>query len=207
VRPVQACAVAGLATFVGAVLALHGLRGDLNPAQRTISEYALGRDGWLMRAAFAALGLGVLATAANLRLRWASSPWWRVGILLLGVTAVGLFLDSAYNTDHPGVAETADGRIHGIGMLFVCLGSPSACFLIGSALRHAPSAWWRARWMQAVGTGQLIAILGFEISPAVSRGLLERMAVALAVVGVALLQSVARPPLDGERDRGARLPQ
>ena len=42
--------VTGLAVFVVAVVALHGLRGDLNPAEHTISHYSLGDYGWLMRA-------------------------------------------------------------------------------------------------------------------------------------------------------------
>ncbi len=204
VRWMSVCGVAGLATFVAIVLALHGLRGDLNPARRTISEYSWGRDGWLMRGAFAALGLGVLAIAAELRLRFAFSTWWRGGIVLLVGTALGLFLDSAYNTDHPGVAETADGRMHGIGMLLVCLTLPAACVVLGSALVHVPGARWRAKWMQGLGTAQVIAILGFEFSPTVNRGLVERMAVALAVAGLALLQSVARPPSEEERDPSAR---
>jgi hypothetical protein len=204
VRWMSLCGVAGLATFVAIVLALHGLRSDLNPAQHTISEYSWGRDGWLMRGAFAALGLGVLTTAADLRLRFAFSPWWRGGIVLLVGTALGLFLDAAYNTDHPGLAETAGGRMHGIGMLLVSLTLPAACVVLGSALLHVPGARWRARWIQVLGTVQVIAILGFEFSPTVSRGLVERMAVALAVAGLALMQSVARRPTEGERDPSAR---
>ncbi len=49
---------AGLSVFVLAVLALHGLQANLNPVQHTISEYSLGRYGWLMRAAFLALAGG-----------------------------------------------------------------------------------------------------------------------------------------------------
>jgi hypothetical protein len=204
VRWMSVGGVAGLATFVAIVLALHGLRGNLNPARHTISEYSWGRDGWLMRGAFAALGFGVLATVADLRLRFAFSTRGRGGTVLLVGTALGLFLDSAYNTDHPGVAETAGGRMHGIGMLLVSLTLPAACVVLGSALLHVPGARSRARWIQVLGSAQVIATLGFEFSPTVSRGLVERMAVALAVAGLALVQSVARPPTEGARDPSAR---
>jgi hypothetical protein len=161
--------IAGLAVFVAAVLALHGLRGDLNPAEHTISEYSLGAYGWLMRAAFAALGLSVLATAESLRLRFELSSSWSVGLFLLAFAAVGLFLDAGYNTDHPRVPETPDGTVHGVGMLIVCLSLPAASYLLGSAL-VGHSAALQARWLRLLAAGQVIAILGFEMSPATWRG-------------------------------------
>jgi hypothetical protein len=186
--------IAGLAVFVAAVLALHGLRGDLNPAEHTISEYSLGAYGWLMRAAFAALGLSVLATAESLRLRFELSSSWSVGLFLLAFAAVGLFLDAGYNTDHPRVPETPDGTVHGVGMLIVCLSLPAASYLLGSAL-VGHSAALQARWLRLLAAGQVIAILGFEMSPASWRGLMERIAITMAVAALALLQSAAHSPL------------
>jgi hypothetical protein len=185
--------LAGLATFVAIVLAFHGLRDDLNPAEHTVSEYSLGAYGWLMRAAFAALGCGVLATAVSLRLRFEPSARWRVGFLLLALAAIGLFLDAGYNTDHPRVPETPDGTVHGVGMLIVCLTLPAAAFVLGSALAQNSRA-TRARWLTLLGAGQLVAILGFEVSPTAARGLIERIAIALAVSALALLQSASRSP-------------
>ena len=185
--------IAGLTAFVATVLALHGLGGDLNPAEHTISEYSLGAYGWLMRAAFAALGLGVLATAESLRLRFELSSSWRVGLSLLVFAAVGLFLDAGYNTDHPRVPETPDGTIHGVGMLIVCLTLPAASYLLGSARAGHPAA-PGARWLRSLAAGQVIAILGFELGPASWRGLIERIAIAMAIAALALLQSAARSP-------------
>jgi hypothetical protein len=188
--------IAGLTVFVAAVVALHALRGDLNPAQHTISEYSLGSYGWLMRTAFAALGIGVLATAASLGPRIDSSWCSRLGRLLLVGTAAGLFLDAAYNTDHPRVRETADGTVHGVGMLIICLTLPLASFLLASALLRTPAR-WRATWLRVLAAGQVVAILGFERSPVAWRGVTERIAVALAVAALALLQSL-RPGRAGE---------
>jgi hypothetical protein len=196
--------IAGLAVFVAAVVALHALRGDLNPAQHTISEYSLGSYGWLMRTAFAALGIGVLSTAANLGPRFDSSWWSRLGRLLLIGTAAGLFLDAAYNTDHPRVRETADGTVHGVGMLIICLTLPLASFLLASALLRTSPARWRAPWLRVLAAGQVVAILGFERSPVAWRGVTERIAVALAVAALALLQSLRPGPAVGRESPGRR---
>jgi hypothetical protein len=183
-----------------AVLALHGLRGSLNPVDHTISDYSLGRYGWLMRAAFASLGTGVLGTAVILHLTSTPTLWRRMGLLLLTFTAVGLFLDSAYNTDHPHIAETADGTVHGVGMLIICLTLPAASFILGSDFLQDLFAAPRARWLQVLGLAQLIAILGFEMSPTTSRGLTERVAVALALATLFVLRSLARKPDQGDPD-------
>ncbi len=189
---------AGLALFVAVVLALHGLRGNLNPAEHTISEYSLGRDGWLMRVAFAALGIAVLSTATSLFLRFRISRLWRFSLLLLGCTAVGLFLDAGYNTDHPHVLETSDGRVHGIGMLIVCLTLPAASFLLGGALGQRFRTAAQARRVQVLAAAQLLAIVGFEMSPTAVRGLTERVAITMAVATLVVVRSVALGATDDE---------
>lgn len=148
VRSVQAVGLVGVACFVLAVVALHLLRGDLNPIQHTISEYSLGKFGWLMRTAFACLGIGTVATAASLRDRLRSTFWRNVGLLLLTGTAIGLIIDAGYNTDHLRVAETLDGAIHGDGMFIVCLTMPTAALILGTefaALQPWPAVGKMAR--------------------------------------------------------------
>jgi hypothetical protein len=188
-RLVRLVSFAGIVGFVGAVAALHGLRSDLNPFEQTISEYSLGKYGWLMRSAFGAFGLAVLATAIGLRLQFEPSISRMAGLLLLVAAAAGLFLDAGFNTDRLGVAETFDGAIHGDGMLILCLTLPSAAYVLGSGF--VSSGWaLRARVLQALGPAQVVAILGFETSPMTSRGLMERIAVGLGVASCALVHSI-----------------
>jgi hypothetical protein len=195
----------GLAAFVAAVSVLHGLQANLDPAEHTISEYSLGRYGWLMRGAFAVLGLSVLATAACLRQRFADSRRWHAGRLLLTCTAIGLFLDSLYNTDRLRVPETADGRVHGVGMLIVCLALPTASFLLGSELVQITNAVVRGKWLQVLAVAQVLAIVGFETNLITYRGVMERAAVAFAVATLALLQSVTSLHADtNQSPRGHR---
>jgi hypothetical protein len=183
----------GVTAFVVVVMAFHGLRGDLNPAEHTVSEYSLGRYGWLMRAAFGTLGLGALATAVGLRFRFEPSAWRQLGNLALAATAIGLFLDAGFNTDHLRVRETFDGTLHGDGMLIICLTLPAVAFTLGRDLVHSSSS-MRARWLLALGPAQLVAIFGFEVSPIAYRGLAERLAITLGVATLALSQSLAVSP-------------
>jgi hypothetical protein len=198
VRLADVFSLAGSLGFIGAVLALHGLRASLNPVDHTISEYSLGSYGWLMRGAFLALGLGALATAVSLRARFERTFLQRTGLLLLALTAIGLFLDAGYNTDRPRVPETADGTVHGVGMLIICLTLPAASFMLGSDLMRALGAEPRARWLQVLGVAQLISILGFKIGPLAWHGLTERVAIAFALTTLILLRSLALSPPDGQ---------
>ena len=193
VRTLRTVSLVGTVAFVLAVVALHGFRGDLSPAQHTISEYSLGKYGWLMRAAFASLGISAMATAAILHNRFDPTPRRNVGLLLLVGTAVGMILDALYNTDPPRVVETLDGAVHGDGIFIVCLTLPAAALILGTDF--AVPATLRlslARSLQALAFAQAIAIIAFVKSPIAYRGLAERAAVTLGVATLAVLQACAR---------------
>jgi hypothetical protein len=187
--PVQLVSAAGLAMFIGAVLALHGLRRDLDPADHTMSEYALGSYGWLMRTAFCVLGVGMLATAASLSQR-AFAPWRRAGLGLLVGTGFGLFLDAAYNTDRLGVPETPDGAVHAAGTWIIFLTLPVAAVVLGSDNTHSTVGACQSRWLRVLGPAQLVALIAFKGSPLAYRGLVERIGIILALATLAVLQSV-----------------
>ena len=186
----QVASFAGLVTFVAAVTALHFLRRELNPAEHTISEYSLGDYGWLMRGAFASLGVNAFATAAGLRVGLELSGRRRVGMTMLVLSGIGLLLDAGYNTDRPGIPQTPLGRMHGIGMLIICLTLPAATCTLGSELMKTSVAALRPRLIRALGMAQLIAVLGFRLSPIAWRGVTERLAIAFAVSSLALLEAV-----------------
>ncbi len=189
----ELASVAGLGLFIAAVVALHGLRRDLNPAEHTMSEYSLGSYGWLMRAAFGTLGVGVLATAASLRHRCELPPWRGVGIVLLVGTAGGLFLDAAYNTDRLGVAETPDGAVHAAGTWIIFLTLPFAAVLLGSDVTGRAVGPRQSTWLQILGPAQVVALVGFKISPLAYRGLAERTGIVFALITLAALQSEYLP--------------
>ena len=183
---------AGLSVFVVSVLALHGLRASLNPSEHTISEYSLGSYGWLMRAAFLALGVGALTTAASLRFGCGPSGWRRMGLLMLAGTAIGLFLDAGFNTDHLRVPETVDGAIHSVGTWILALALPGAAFVYGSDFARNSISTSKARLLLVLGAAQLGAIVLFEMSPTSIRGWAERLVTVLVVASLGLLQVLSR---------------
>lgn len=201
VRPLRFLGVAGMSGFVMALLALHVIQPTLNPAEHTISEYALGSNGWLMRSAFFALGAGSLATAAAIHLRYEPSVRLRIGLVLLAGTAIGLFIDSGYNTDRPHVPATVDGMIHGVGTWILALTLPGAALMLGSCFARTSASALRARGFQALAAAQLVAMVVFEISPDAYRGLAERVVALLAVATVARLWASTAPPLRRQLER------
>lgn len=79
-RPVRAgrlglLSASSFAVFLAVVVALHFVQSELHPFKRFVSEYAVGRMGWLLNAGFAffAFGLSALAIAFR-RDRRLSSP-------------------------------------------------------------------------------------------------------------------------------------
>jgi hypothetical protein len=204
-RPLRFLGFAGMSGFVAAVLALHVLQPTMNPAEDTISDYALGSYGWLMRLAFFALGIGTLTTLAAIWLRYERSLRQRLGVALLAGTAIGLFLDSGYNTDRPHVPATLDGMVHGVGTWVLALTLPGAAFILGSYRAHTSLPTLRARGIQALGVAQLAAMVVFELSPDAYRGLSERVVALLVVATVASLHASTallaerQPEREGER--------
>jgi hypothetical protein len=95
---------------VVAVLVLHVLRPDLAPLSHRLSEYAIGRYGGLMTAAFVCVGAGLLTLSgaivgADRRLIS------RVVAAAVGVAGVGMVLSGLYRTEASGQGATA-GAVH-----------------------------------------------------------------------------------------------
>src|SRR5262245_6770182 len=106
----QALAAASIAlSLIGvvAVLALHLLRPELAPVSHRLSEYAIGRYGGLMTAAFLCVGASLLMLAgaivgADRRL------FSRLVAAAVGLAGVGMVVSGVYRTDASRSGDTAD---------------------------------------------------------------------------------------------------
>jgi hypothetical protein len=119
--------VAGMLLLV----ALHLVRPDLPPSWRMVSEYAIGRHGWLMTSCFGMLAMCCIALAIGL-FPQAISPLGRVGLVFLLATSCGYVLAALFPTDpitvSPQNASSA-ARLHALAF---AIGVPS--FILASQL-------------------------------------------------------------------------
>lgn len=103
--------------FSVALIALHFVRPDYTPIDHMISDYAVGRAGWLMTTAFVALGCGCLGLSLGL---WRLGPKTvsaTIGRLLLMVAFLGLMVTAAFPTDLETAKDTPHGTIHTVSFL------------------------------------------------------------------------------------------
>jgi hypothetical protein len=103
--------------FVLLLGSLHLLEPEFNPSWRFLSEYELGKFGWLMRLAFLALATS-LASAGLAVFSQARTAIGYIGIAGLGIAAVGIVIAAIFRIDPATTsreAATFSGRMHVFG--------------------------------------------------------------------------------------------
>ncbi len=110
------------------VLILHFAEPEYDPSWRMISEYSLGRHGWIMRVAFIAMALSAAATCIAL---WPFGGAWAIGLVIVAVGALGAAFIDADPITTPHARATPIGRAHSVlgGVLLV--GFPVAALVAG----------------------------------------------------------------------------
>lgn len=105
-------AIVLLSVCLVAMVLLHAVRTDLDPVRQVMSEYANGRFGWFMTAAFYAMGLACVALAVRLG-RATERRRLTVALrVLLGLGGVGLVLAGVFEVERPAVPDTVEEIIH-----------------------------------------------------------------------------------------------
>jgi hypothetical membrane protein len=169
------------AWFVLALALLHLLRPDYTVVDHMISDYAVGRYGWIMTTAFASAAIGCLVLGIGL-LREGPKVWLgRAGAGLLIICALGLAVTAIFPTDLETAPSTRTGDIHAISFLVNIFAVLFAA--IALALSYRRSEHWRRR--RAAGAGfaalLLIAFLAqfFTLHKGAPYGLTNRAFVAI----------------------------
>ncbi len=124
------------ASFLLILFLLHFLKPELDPSWRMISEYEIGRFGWMMRLAFFCWGASVLALAITL---WPSllstsgtiSRWWFI-LIVIALIGAGIFKTNPITDRTPNLVNT----IHTLCGAIVILTFPIAATLAVSSLLH-----------------------------------------------------------------------
>lgn len=148
-------ALVAVAISSGLLLILHAVKPELDPSWRMVSEYAIGRNGWLMTVVFLALATSCAATVIAV-FPYVQSLEGYVGLLVLLVTAAALAAAAMFATDPittTGDAQTTHGRRHGTAAMVGIPGFALAATLITWGLARNPT------WVSLRGV--LIGSAGF----------------------------------------------
>jgi hypothetical protein len=144
-RVTSGIAIASSAAFLCLLSLLHVWEPEYNPPH-LISEYHLGRVGWLMSLAFFCLGTASIALFAGVRQHIHTRPgrFGTWGLLIIGFAyfVAGIF--------PPDPQRFLAGLLHGIGGLAVIFASPIVFLLVSrgfatngsSATVHECSCGW-----------------------------------------------------------------
>jgi Protein of unknown function (DUF998) len=131
---------------------------QVNPMTRTISEYALGSNGWLFDLAVLALAAGSVAVLIGLGrvgvLRAPSAAW-----LFLVLWAAGLVVLVIFEKHNWQAGSRTGGSIHRVASLVAFLSLPVGALLTARAGRGVPG--WRAPATLARGAA-LVALACFS---------------------------------------------
>lgn len=162
VAAVTALVSGGITAVLIAIL--HVLEPEYDPSWRMISEYSLGRHGWVMRLAFVTMAISPAATCVAL---WPFGGAWTVGLAVVALGALG----AAFIDADPIMTSRADatrvGRAHTM-LGAVCLaGFPPAALLAGIGV--APAFGWTLAIASVVPWAGLVWFL-IAASPAQGQG-------------------------------------
>jgi len=141
--------------FVLALLLMHVIRPDYTIVDHMISDYAVGRSGWIMTTAFLSLSLGCLALAIGLFRDGPKSPLGRIGAALLLVACAGLIVTALFPTDLETAPSTRTGDIHGISFRVNVVGIFVSTLCLAVSYGGDP-AWRRRRTPALVFAGLLV---------------------------------------------------
>lgn len=192
------------------ILLLHFIQPDLNPLSRLVSEYALGKQGWVLAVALVSFAVSALALACALATT-SNAIRLRIGIVLLVIWGLCAIFAALFHTDPipPRGPLSLSGMIHTIAanIGFFCLtGAILACS------RHLRVSFGRSVWTRVINwlaLASVISLILFLIAFVVAvtfglfvHGLFERLVIA---VDLAWLSTVALLLLSFPLTRGSRV--
>jgi hypothetical protein len=125
---------------------LHLLEPEFDPTWRFVSEYMLGRFGWMMSLAFAALAISLAGIGVAIFSHVRNVVGY-IGLLILALAVIGMLIAAVFETDPISTKMddlTPSGQLHVLGASMDY--SPLAFLLLAlSLVRHpewAPLKKW-----------------------------------------------------------------
>jgi hypothetical protein len=138
-------------TFLVLLAILHVVKPELDPSWRMVSEYSIGRHGWLMILAFLALSASCFAAFAAVR-PLVGTTAGKIGLGLLVAAGASLAAAAVFVSD-PITATpeqlTRHGNLHGLSAMIGIPGFPVAALLISYSLVRSSARRGARRWLLA----------------------------------------------------------
>jgi hypothetical protein len=171
-------AAAGPLVYVALIVVLHFLRTDYEPAGRYLSEYSVGRFGFLGNAAVYVLAATLLLVSAGLRFTVRASLGLTLSCALLALASAAFFTIAAFPPDVQPMGggrptPTRSGAIHHQAALVALLSLIPGLLVLPIALWRDPQ--WRtfSRTAFLLGLLFLASVVAFVRLPW-SQGWAER---------------------------------
>lgn len=192
------------AVFVVLLAVLHFIKPEFDPSWRMVSEYAIGRYGWVMALAFLSISLSGVALFAAIRTQ-ISTTGGKIGLALLLVCGIAIASAAIFTADPMTATKdelTTHGNLHGLSAMIGIPGMTIAAILVSRGLVRNPlwspsrkSILWSAHliWISLVLMILIIAVTlpqnGGKFGPDVFIGWPNRI---MMIAYCAWLMSVAR---------------
>lgn len=146
--------------FVALLALLHVIKPEINPAWRFISEYALGKNGWLMNLTFFAWASAYLFLFFTFR-KHLKTIVGKIGLVMLLISSAGLLLAGIFTTDAITTeTHTTSGTLHNLGGT-LGMAMPLSALFICIAIWKNP-LWVGVR--RSVLWATIFALIGFVVS-------------------------------------------
>jgi hypothetical protein len=101
------------------VAILHIVRADLSPLSHRLSEYANGKYGWMMTAAFVTLGGGVMVLGVTIWARRGPAKGRWIILATAIMAAVGTLLSGVFRTGDSDFSEAIHSRASALAVVAI----------------------------------------------------------------------------------------
>jgi hypothetical protein len=149
---------------VGLIAILHVLEPEYDPSWRMISEYSVGRYGWVMRLAFVTMAISPAAICVAL---WPFGGAWTLGLAAVALGALGAAFIDADPIMTPRARATRVGRAHTVLGIVLLAGFPPAALIAGIGV--TPTLGWMLAIASVVPWAGLVWFL-IAVAPAHEQG-------------------------------------
>jgi hypothetical protein len=195
-RPTLLGTVAALGILIFALVcpAAQFLRSDLDWMRVPLSFYLLGPSGWIVKSAYAALSVALIALGTDLYRNLSHSARSAAPLVLFCASGVSLLIVAIADTDLPGEGPTLRGGIHVLAAeaTFLCV---TVAMLLQS-WRFRLDARWRERstFALVLASVAFVTLWVHAFTHVVPRGLMQKTLIAMILLWLGRAAWSSRKP-------------